>query len=73
MLNVEQSGKVAANIMQLIAELHRQIKEQSHEYTTEFRVVIDSKGAHVSQTTTGPEFLRATGQTAVNLRGEVIA
>ncbi len=71
-LNVEKSGKIAANIQQLIAELHRQIRESSHEYTTEFKVVIDADGAHVSQRTSGPDLLRAEGRTARNLRGEQI-
>jgi hypothetical protein len=72
-MDVEKSGKIAANIRQLIAELERQVKEQSHEYTTEFRVVITHAGADVSQITTGREYLRARGETAINLRGEKIA
>jgi hypothetical protein len=71
-MNIEKSGKIAANIRQLIAELERQVREQSHEYTTEFKVVIDHEGAQVSQVTRGPDFLRANGLTALNLRGEQI-
>lgn len=72
-MEIEKSGKIAANIRQLIAELERQIKEQSHEYTTEFRIVITHAGADVSQTTSGPEYLRSQGKTAINLRGQRIA
>lgn len=71
-MDIEKSGKIAANIRQLIAELERQIKEQAHENTTEFRIVITHEGAQVSQTTSGPEYLRSKGLTAVNLRGEKI-
>jgi len=71
-MELEKSGKIAANIRQLIAELERQVKEQSHENTTEFRVVITHEGAQVSQITSGPEYLRSNGLTATNLRGERI-
>jgi uncharacterized protein with ACT and thioredoxin-like domain len=71
-MDIEKSGKVAANIRQLIAELERQVKEQSHENTTEFRVVITHEGAQVSQITSGAEYLRSKGLTAINLRGEQI-
>ena len=72
-LEVEKSGKIAANIRQLIDELHRQVKEQSHDLTTEFKVVIDHKGAHVSQVTTGFEYAKTKGIVAYNLRGELIS
>lgn len=71
-MDIENSGKIAANIRQLITELERQVRDQSHEYTTEFKVVIDHTGAHVSQVTSGPDFLKATGKTAINLRGQKI-
>jgi hypothetical protein len=72
-LEVEKSGKIAANIRQLIDELHRQVKEQSHDLTTEFKVVIDHTGAHVTQITTGPDFAKKKGIVAYNLRGELIS
>jgi hypothetical protein len=71
-MDVQKSGKIAANIHQLIDELARQVRKQSNEFTTEFRVVIDHSGAHVSQVTVGPEFLRYHGKKAVNVRGEAI-
>lgn len=71
-LSIEKSGKIAANIQQLVAELHRQIREQSHECTVSFTVVIDHDGAHVSQRTVGHEYAQATGGTFFNLRGEII-
>ncbi|CAM2167914.1 hypothetical protein BLAT2472_10741 [Burkholderia latens] len=71
-LVVEKSGKVAANIQQLVAELARQVREQSHECTVSFTVVIDCEGAHVTQRTVGHEYARATGGAFVNVRGEPI-
>lgn len=71
-MDIEKSGKIAANIRQLIDELHRQVKEQSHECTTEFKVVIDHTGANVSTVTKGKDYLRLRGETALNLRGERI-
>ncbi|MCO1360352.1 hypothetical protein L0Y97_15430 [Burkholderia multivorans] len=71
-LAVEKSGKIAANIQQLVAELARQVREQSHECTVSFTVVIDHAGAHVSQRTVGHEYAQATGGTFINVRGELI-
>ncbi|MDN7965591.1 hypothetical protein QZM92_26785 [Burkholderia multivorans] len=71
-LALEKSGKVAANIQQLVAELARQVRAQCHECTVSFTVVIDHDGAHVSHRTVGHEYARATGGTFINVRGELI-